>query len=119
MSIKQELIQKIQDKTLRMGVCGLGYVGLPLAVDKAKHGFKTVGFDVQKEKVDLVNAGKNYIGDVVDVSNPYIAFEYLYVGLVSAVGLSNGETFVITPYAVAMDGTVYYGENVTMTYTGA
>ena len=66
MTMKEELIQKIQNKTLRMGVCGLGYVGLPLAVDKAKHGFHTTGFDVQQEKVDLVNAGKNYIGDVVD-----------------------------------------------------
>ena len=66
MSIKQELITKIQNKTLTMGVCGLGYVGLPLAVDKAKHGFKTIGFDVQQEKVNLVNSGKNYIGDVVD-----------------------------------------------------
>jgi len=66
MSIKEQLIEKIQNKTLSMGVCGLGYVGLPLAVDKAKHGFKTTGFDVQKEKVDMVNAGKNYIGDVVD-----------------------------------------------------
>ncbi len=66
MSMKQELIAKIQNKTLTMGVCGLGYVGLPLAVDKAKHGYKTIGFDVQQEKVDLVNAGKNYIGDVVD-----------------------------------------------------
>lgn len=66
MSIKEQLIEKIQNKSLLMGVCGLGYVGLPLAVDKAKHGFKTIGFDVQKEKVDLVNAGKNYIGDVVD-----------------------------------------------------
>jgi len=66
MSMKQELIQKIENKTLTMGVCGLGYVGLPLAVDKAKCGFKTIGFDIQKEKVDMVNAGKNYIGDVVD-----------------------------------------------------
>lgn len=66
MSIKEELIQKIKNKTLVMGVCGLGYVGLPLAVDKAKHGFKTIGFDVQREKADLVNAGKNYIGDVVN-----------------------------------------------------
>ena len=65
MSIKEELIAKTQSKTLTMGVCGLGYVGLPLAVDKAKHGFKTVGFDAQREKVDMVNAGKNYIGDVV------------------------------------------------------
>lgn len=66
MGIKEELIRKIQRKTLVMGVCGLGYVGLPLAVDKAKHGFQTIGFDVQQEKVDLVNAGKNYIGDVVN-----------------------------------------------------
>ena len=66
MSMKEILIEKIQNKTLTMGVCGLGYVGLPLAVDKAKHGFRTIGFDVQKEKVDMVNAGKNYIGDVVD-----------------------------------------------------
>ena len=66
MSMKEELIEKIQNKTLTMGVCGLGYVGLPLAVDKAKHGFRTIGFDVQQEKVNMVNAGKNYIGDVVD-----------------------------------------------------
>lgn len=65
MSIKQELIAKIQNKTLTMGVCGLGYVGLPLAVDKAEHGFKTIGFDVQQAKVDMVNRGENYIGDVV------------------------------------------------------
>ena len=66
MSMKEELLKKIEQKTLRCGVVGLGYVGLPLAVDKAKSGFQTIGFDVQKEKVDLVNAGHNYIGDVVD-----------------------------------------------------
>ena len=65
MSIKEELIEKIKNRTLIMGVCGLGYVGLPLAVDKAKHGFKTIAFDAQSEKVDQINAGKNYIGDVV------------------------------------------------------
>lgn len=66
MGIREDLIAKIENRTMVMGVCGLGYVGLPLAVDKAKHGFKTIGFDVQQEKVDLVNAGKNYIGDVVN-----------------------------------------------------
>jgi len=64
--MKQRLLQKIQDRTLTAGVVGLGYVGLPLAVEKAKAGFKTIGFDVQKEKVEKVNAGHNYIGDVVD-----------------------------------------------------
>lgn len=66
MNIKNELIEKINNKTLEMGVCGLGYVGLPLAVDKARHGFHTIGFDIQSEKVDKVNRGENYIGDVVD-----------------------------------------------------
>lgn len=66
MNMKEQLLKKIADKTVVVGVCGLGYVGLPLAVEKAKAGFKTIGFDVQKQKVDMVNAGHNYIGDVVD-----------------------------------------------------
>ena len=64
--MKNRLLNKIEKKELTVGVVGLGYVGLPLAVEKAKAGFKTIGFDVQKEKVDMVNAGHNYIGDVVD-----------------------------------------------------
>lgn len=66
MTIKQELLDKINTKTAVVGVVGLGYVGLPLAVEKAKAGYKTIGFDVQAEKVELVNQGHNYIGDVVD-----------------------------------------------------
>lgn len=62
---KQLMLDKIQKKEIRVGVVGLGYVGLPLAVEKAKAGFKTTGFDVQAAKVDMVNAGHNYIGDVV------------------------------------------------------
>ncbi|MCL2637203.1 MAG: nucleotide sugar dehydrogenase [Oscillospiraceae bacterium] len=64
--MKQTLLTKIAKRELTVGVIGLGYVGLPLAVEKAKAGFKTIGFDVQKQKVDMVNAGENYIGDVVD-----------------------------------------------------
>lgn len=61
-----KLKQKIQNKTATLGVVGLGYVGLPLAVEKAKAGYKTIGFDVQESKVKMVNCGKNYIGDVVN-----------------------------------------------------
>ncbi|MEG1662581.1 MAG: nucleotide sugar dehydrogenase [Clostridia bacterium] len=64
--MKELLLKKIKNKEVVCGVCGLGYVGLPLAVEKAKAGFKTIGFDVQQAKVDMVNAGHNYIGDVVD-----------------------------------------------------
>ncbi len=64
--MKEQLLNKIANKEIVVGVVGLGYVGLPLAVEKAKVGFKTIGFDVQDEKVNMVNQGKNYIGDVVD-----------------------------------------------------
>lgn len=64
--MKEELLKRINSKEIKVGVVGLGYVGLPLAVEKAKAGFKTIGFDVQEEKVRLVNEGHNYIGDVVD-----------------------------------------------------
>ena len=64
--MKNNLIKKINNKDMAVAVIGLGYVGLPLAVEKAKSGFKTIGFDVQEEKVNLVNSGHNYIGDVVD-----------------------------------------------------
>lgn len=64
--MKEKLLQKIKDHEIVVGVVGLGYVGLPLAVEKAKAGFKTIGFDVQDEKVRMVNEGHNYIGDVVN-----------------------------------------------------
>ena len=62
----EELTRKIEDKTAVLGVVGLGYVGLPLAVEKAKVGYTVIGFDVQGWKADAVNRGHNYIGDVVD-----------------------------------------------------
>lgn len=64
--MKEKLLNKIKERKITAGIVGLGYVGLPLAVEKAKAGFRTIGFDVQGEKVNLVNQGKNYIGDIVD-----------------------------------------------------
>lgn len=61
----EKVIEKFKSKTATIGVVGLGYVGLPLAVEKAKAGFTVIGFDVQKEKVCMVNEGNNYIGDVI------------------------------------------------------
>lgn len=60
------LKDKIIDRSATVGVIGLGYVGLPLAVEKAKAGFKVIGFDIQESKVKMVNEGHNYIGDVVN-----------------------------------------------------
>jgi UDP-N-acetyl-D-glucosamine dehydrogenase len=64
--MKNKLLDKIENREIVVGVVGLGYVGLPLAVEKAKAGFKTIGFDIQPQKVEMVNKGQNYIGDVVD-----------------------------------------------------
>lgn len=55
---------KIQNKSLTVGVIGLGYVGLPLAVEFAANGFRTIGVDVDETKVNNVNAGRNYIEDI-------------------------------------------------------
>ena len=65
-SIAAELQSKISSKKARVGVLGLGYVGLPLAVEFAKAGFDVVGIDVQQPKVNQFNAGQSYIKDVPD-----------------------------------------------------
>ena len=64
--LKNELVKKLENRTAILGVVGLGYVGLPLSVEKAKAGYKVIGFDVQDSKVEMVNNGQNYIGDIVD-----------------------------------------------------
>jgi len=65
MGYHQALRDKIQSKTACVAVIGLGYVGLPLAVEKAKAGFRVVGIERNPERVVQVNRGENYIGDVV------------------------------------------------------
>ena len=62
----KELLEKIKNKKSVVGVYGLGYVGLPLAVETSKNGFRVIGFDIQENKVAMVNRGENYIGDIVD-----------------------------------------------------
>ena len=59
-----KLEEKIGDKSATIGIVGLGYVGLPLAVAFSKAGFKVLGVDVQRKRVDAVNEGKSYIADV-------------------------------------------------------
>jgi UDP-N-acetyl-D-glucosamine dehydrogenase len=61
-----ELRQRISKKTARVGVLGLGYVGLPLALEFARAGFEVIGIDVQQDKVDQFNRGQSYVKDVED-----------------------------------------------------
>ncbi len=63
-----DLEQKLRNKTAVIGVVGLGYVGLPLAVAFSQTGFKVLGFDMQQKRVDSVNKGQSYIADVSNES---------------------------------------------------
>ncbi|MDX8338065.1 nucleotide sugar dehydrogenase [Draconibacterium sp. IB214405] len=66
MSNKEELLQKIKSNKLSVGIIGLGYVGLPLAVCFAAKQVKVLGFDTSSERVSKINSGNNYISDVDD-----------------------------------------------------
>jgi UDP-N-acetyl-D-glucosamine dehydrogenase len=58
------LEEKIRNRTARVGIIGLGYVGLPLAMEFAKAGFSVTGIDIQESKVSLLNRGESYVQDV-------------------------------------------------------
>ncbi len=64
MDTNTHLLVQIAERHARIGVIGMGYVGLPLAVRAADLGFRVLGFDVSDERVALLNQGQSYIGDV-------------------------------------------------------
>ena len=68
MNYKEIILQKVKNKELVVGIIGLGYVGLPLAVGFAEAGVKVLGFDKSEQKVGKINAGENYIKDVRDAA---------------------------------------------------
>lgn len=61
---KQQLLERLHNRTAKVGVIGMGYVGLPLAVEFARVGYTVVGLDILQDKVDKLNAGESYIPDV-------------------------------------------------------
>jgi UDP-N-acetyl-D-glucosamine dehydrogenase len=66
MSIAQDLITKAEHRQILFGIVGLGYVGLPLAVELAQAGYRVLGFDVNPDVVEGVNAGRSHVKDVTD-----------------------------------------------------
>ena len=64
MGYEQDLIAKAQSRSAVMGVIGLGYVGLPLAVELAEAGYRVLGFDVTARVVEGINAGRSHVQDV-------------------------------------------------------
>jgi UDP-N-acetyl-D-glucosamine dehydrogenase len=66
MSIAQDLITKAERRQLQFGIVGLGYVGLPLAVELAQAGYRVLGFDLNPDVVEGLNAGRSHVKDVTD-----------------------------------------------------
>ncbi len=68
MSAKSELLGRIATRSAVVGICGLGYVGLPLSLRFAAAGFRVLGFDIDAAKVEALNAGRSYIGHIKDAA---------------------------------------------------
>ncbi|HEX5962186.1 MAG TPA: NAD(P)-binding domain-containing protein, partial [Gemmatimonadales bacterium] len=66
MSIAQDLIAKAERRQILFGIVGLGYVGLPLAVELARAGYRVLGFDVNPDVVEGLNAGRSHVKDVTE-----------------------------------------------------
>jgi UDP-N-acetyl-D-glucosamine dehydrogenase len=63
-ALSASLLEKIRSRRARTGIVGLGYVGLPLAVELARAGFHTTGIDLDERKTQAINEGRSYIPDV-------------------------------------------------------
>ena len=81
---------RLADRSARAGVVGLGYVGLPLAVEFARAGFVTTGIDVDPHKVDAVNQGTSYIPDVPTADPSQRQPNTLYAGTTRLYRSTNG-----------------------------
>jgi UDP-N-acetyl-D-glucosamine dehydrogenase len=78
--IQQALLDRIERRAVTLGIVGLGYVGLPLAVEFARAGLRVIGIDVSNSKVDAINRGESYIPDV----SPAVVAELVAAGRLSA-----------------------------------
>ena len=64
MTVKEQLLERLHNREASIGIVGMGYVGLPLAVEFAEAGFNVIGLDVDSSKVDRLNQGESYIPDI-------------------------------------------------------
>lgn len=113
--LAQSLKDRIETKKAKVCVIGIGYVGLPLAVEKAKVGFKVLGIDQNITRVSMVNLGQNYIQDVKDEE----LYRLVHSGLLTAsddfTGLPEQDVIIIcvpTPLNAHHEPNISYVENV-------
>ena len=109
--VAMALKEKILKHEARIGVIGLGYVGLPLAVEKGKVGFPVIGFDINAERVGRVNAADNYIGDVLDEDLQNVVRKGLLVATTDFSQLAECDVVIIcvpTPLTITRDPDISY-----------
>lgn len=112
----QYVLEKIENRTAVVGVVGLGYVGLPFLVEKAKVGFKVVGIDQNPERAEMVARGKNYIADVKDADLQEIIERGLVSTTTSLQAVAELDVLVIcvpTPLDANLSPDLQYVEGVT------
>ena len=112
----KELMAKFKNHTAVVAVVGIGYVGLPLAVEKAKVGFPVIGLDRNEERVGMINRGENYIRDVKDEELKKVVSDGKLHASNDFSELSNADVVIIcvpTPLTVHRMPDLQYIENVT------
>ncbi len=112
----EELKAKFKAHTAVVAVVGIGYVGLPLAVEKAKVGFPVIGVDRNEERVGMVNRGENYIRDVKDEELKKVILDGKLRTSADFSELSKADVIIIcvpTPLTIHREPDLQYIENVT------
>lgn len=112
----ETLLTKIKDRTAIVGVIGLGYVGLPFSVEQAKVGFRVVGIEQNPERAGRVNAGDNYIEDVVDSELRDLVAKGKIKAVTDFTTVPEMDILVIavpTPLTINLTPDLQYVENVT------
>lgn len=116
MEYSEFLKNKLINKEATIGVVGLGYVGLPLAVEKAKVGFKVIGFDRNVDRVGQVNCGENYIKDVKNEELKELVIKKQLTATTDFSKMAEVDVIVIcvpTPLTITRDPDISYIVNVT------
>jgi len=95
MSEFEAIMHRIKENAVNVGIIGLGYVGLPLAVSFARKGIKVLGFEKSEKKAQAVNEGSNYIGDVDDAELAHLIQEKVLSATTDFSRISECEAIII------------------------
>ena len=105
------ILEKIKKKKAHIGIIGLGYVGLPLAIEFCKTGFQVTGLDIDQEKIDLLSQGKSYINHISVSNIKYLNQEGKFKGTTNFTLISNLDCILIcvpTPLSINREPDMSY-----------